>query len=715
MRSLIAVILLLCLSGVSAATAQQTPDPALMRTDCDCPDMDIALLLDREIASIEQKLIRVGQGLTEDESGLPNSPVLLLAMRDEARMLREAWLRDIASCRRMCRRYPGADPTSPERAFTGASAACRTCQPADARLSAAETALANHLNEMENFRRHNRIRERDGVNVADFAERLAAYQAAEARLNERLQRHQELLDAAQAAEDRVGNIAILEEWEGEDEHMNLFEFMAGMAHGFGSAAGGFFDYVIQTGRNDNLPIPDQIYISRIGAYWSAKRHARWYHDDYVVPAERAFSAAARVLPDMREAQAADSDEWPGSTHWDNVLEVLARYERDLQPLITERDEAHNDLVSCNVRICRPTPDVSDLWGEDGLYTPMSLEERFPDLPPDPADEPDNGEGLLTGDDFEGPDLSGADEFADGADGMGLPDEMAPASPPDLPVAPELPAKTRVALEATAAAMPASSGPCDISAEMVCRHLADTGSEDCEARVEDLAARCVDFQAEAFVSMGRVQSCRRSCEYSQDSTQTQFWLLDTVLDTLDTRFDGALAERDQRETDALARIERARSEIARLEGLRVERRVQIYRNTQTGEIIQEADAYFEPSPPLEHLGDMGGRLTAEEREALSQRRSELLFTEALLATIPSRETYINWHGRARSSWTGGDGFSPMMACDSGDVADLTNACLDACDAAGETQAGARSICQPAGVIGRLNLPGTSSQFIPPVDD
>lgn len=710
---LCAVVLL-----AAQAQAQQTADPTLARTDCDCPDIDVVIILDREIASIEQKMIRLGQGLTDDESGLPNNPVLLLAIRDETRMMREAYVRDITSCRRMCRRYPDANPTDPRSAFSGASAACSRCTIADNRLSAAETALSNMLNEIENFRRHNRVRDRGGVNSADFTERRSIYENALARYETARQRHAELEAAAEAAHARVGSRAILRDWQNEDGSATAFDAIGAMTHSFASAGGALFDYIVQTGRNDGLPIPDQAYVSRLGAAWSADRHARQYYLDHVEPAASALTSARLRLPDMERSRGADADEYPGSEHWDNVLDRLAQYESDLQPLITDRDAALGALVACNVRLCRPAADISDLWGPDGLFTPASLEDRFPNLPPSADQAPDNSEGLLTGDTFEAPDLSGGPEPADSGEGLGLPDNPEGAVPatldtPWIPQAPELPPDVIAALQAAQARQPVISGPCDISPDLVCRHLADAEREACDNEISELRGQCVDFQANAFVSMGRVDTCRRSCQYSERSTNTQFWLLDRVIETLQSRFDEIVAERDEREARAAQRLQSLPAEILALENLRDERRIHIYRNINSGALVQHADAYFEPQPPLEYVGNMAGRLDDTERDELSRLSGELAFTEALLATIPSREAYEDWFRPVLASWTGGQGHAPMMACSSASVPDLSRQCLQTCEEEGEATAGVKSICQPAGVIGRLSLPSTPAQLLPPI--
>jgi hypothetical protein len=697
------IVLLFWIATPSSVDAQQSADPALARTACDCPDIDIVLFFDRHIAELEAKLVDVNAGRIEDVSGFPNNPVALRSLIAAAQGTRAVYLRDIAACQRMCRLYPDLDSSQPLSAYTGASAACPECAEAEQRLSQAEIILSNLLTEIERFRELNRIRERDGVDSADFQSRRDAADRARVAYEVELRRHQTLVDRAEALKTAATNDAAEAEWAGEDGRLNLPEFFGFMGGRFIEVAAAGADFFLEAARQEGLPISDQTSVSDLGDAYAAERLAERYHREHVAPLKQAWDLARLYLPDENRYLAASYGVSTWTWQRGSVVDQLAVYEQRLQPLITERDAALAALIDCNLNHCRPTPDVSDMFGPDGPYAGQASPARTPPLP-------DDGLGLAP----EAPILPSNATPApadpepvepDAADGLGLGEieVAAPGVPPEVQA---------MLAQLAASGVPAAAGPCEFDPEAICRKIDPQNGPQCLTSVTQVRDQCVDYQQRAFIQLGRQESCRLSCDYSQQSINVEFWLRDRTIEWLDTNYSQASTASSGQLAARQARLAAVETEISELESTRDRRSVHVYRHAAAGTLIQHSGPYFDPRPPLEYIGEAGGAFSQAElaRWNTLQREREQL---TALIDIPDATPIDDWYADARQSWEGGGRWPQPMACEAPDVPSEYQACIAQCTRDGDS-AGPQSICQPSSIIGRLNAPGSTHQIYPPGD-
>jgi hypothetical protein len=693
------------LAASTTIQAQQSADPALARTACNCPDIDVVLLFDQNIAELEAKLTDVRAGRFEDISGYPNNAGELQRLITSYQGLRTLYLRDIAACQRICRLYPDQDATSGLSAFTGATSACPQCAAAADQLSQAEIRLANRLTEIERFRELNRIRERDGVASSDFQARRASADRARAAYEVERRRHQALVDRAEALKLAATSEEVFAEAAGRNGQLDPSEIPGFVGGQFVNTLATAADFFLTAARLEGLPIPDETGLSRLGEAFAAERLAERYHREHVEPARRAWDSARLYLPDedryLHVSYGISTFTWQEGS----VIDQLAEYESGLLPLIAARDTALEALIDCNLNQCRPVPDVSDMFGPGGAY-----EGQTPTPAPEPL--PDDGLGLApeapilpSSDPGPGAEASAATGQGAGADGLGLID----IDVPETGVPPEVQALLD---QLEASGTRPTAGPCEYEPEAICRKLDPQDEPQCLTSVGRVRDQCLDYQRRAFTELGREASCRLSCEYSQESINLEFWLRDRTLVWLDQNYNGLSNDAASDRADRQARLAQLESEISELEAARDRRGVHIYRHGVAGTLIQHAGAYFDPRPPLTYVGEAGGAFTQAELgqwNALSREREQLM----VLLQSPGDAALDDWYAGARESWLGGPRWPAPMACFANEVAGEYQACLAQCAAEGDS-AGPQSICQPSSIIGRLNTPGSTRQIYPPDD-
>lgn len=715
MIRLVCLLVLLSVMPNAPANAQQTPNPALIRADCDCPDIDVVLLMDEIIARARRKLVDVRDGRFEDVSGLPNNSTGLNRAIREAQTLRSVYLHDISRCRRVCRSYGNTNPTDPRSAFSGARAACPECNDAMLSLRTTEGELSELLTEMAQFRSQNRFKAAGGETVADFAPIVERVDRARAVYEQELARYEQLVERT-AELDRAATLeGAAEAAEGPDGHMSLADYFGFMGGEFieGLAAG--VDLFLESARQEGIPISDQVSMSRIGDAVAARRYAEHVYLDRVKPLKDAYEAQLSRLPNPEQYRAADYGVGTHTYQDGAALDRMARYETRQARLLEARDRALDILIACNLNHCRPTPDVDGDFGPGGVYEGLVPDSSI--TIDEPVIEPDNGEGL-TG---EGPQLGLPDQVppigADGktpaaANGAGLP--VPQTGYIDIPDNPGIPPEVLEALaRLEAAGINPNAGPCDYPPETICHGLVESVRDECRSRLDNIIAECRNYQSNAFTQWGRVETCRRSCDASANSVTQEYWLVEQALATIEIAYIENQFPSDDERAALEAQLAGNMPQIAALQALPASRRLQIYRNTNSGALVEHAGAYFDPQPPLEYIGEVDGTLTASERDQLGDLLQENVEIEAILSSANDPELDA-WRADARQSWIGGGRWPAPIACAEDAISSQRQSCLAACSNQNEQNAGARSICQPSGVIGRMSYPGATQQLYPPGD-
>jgi hypothetical protein len=696
-------------------SAQHTPNPALVRADCDCPDIDVVLLMDEIIARARRKLIDVRDGRFEDVSGLPNNSTGLNRAIREAQTLRSVYLHDISRCQPVCRSQGITNPTDPRSAISGASAACPECNNAMRILRTAESELSAHLTEMAQFRTQNRFSEAGGETVADFAPIVERVDRARVAYEAELARYTRLTERTTELERAASFEGVIEATEGPDDHMSLpdyFGFMGGeVIDGLASGV----DLFLESARLEGLPVSDQIAASRWGEVVAARRYAEHFYLERVKPLKESYESELRRLPNPEGYRAADFGVSTFTYQDGAALDRMERYEARQIQLLEARDQALDILTACNLNQCRPTPDVDAEfergWVYEGVVPDSNITVDAPII------EPDNGEGL-TG---EGPELDLPDQVPpvgtddqtpSAANGVGLPAVQTGYS--DIPDNPGIPPEVLEALaRLEAAGIIQNAGPCDYPPETICHGLIEEVRDECRVRLDNIVAECRNYQNNAFTQWGRVETCRQSCEASANSVTEEYWLVEQALMTIEIAYTENQFPSEDERAALEARLASNSSQITSLQAQPASRRLQIYRNRNSGALVDHAGAYFDPQPPLEYVGEVDGSLTATERTQLGELLQENAEIEAILSSANDPELDA-WRTDARQSWTGGGRWPAPIACAQDAISSERQSCLAACSNQSEQSAGARSICQPSGVIGRMSYPGATQQLYPPGD-
>jgi hypothetical protein len=715
MIRLVCLLALLSVMPNASAHAQQTPNPALVRADCDCPDIDVVFLMDEIIARARRKLVDVRNGRFEDVSGLPNNSTGLNRAIREAQTLRSVYLHDISRCQRVCRSHGNTNPTDPRSAFSGARAACPECTEAMLSLRTAESELSELLTEMAQFRTQNRFEAAGGETVADFSPIVERVDLARTSYERELARYEQLVDRTEELERAATRQGAAEAAEGADGHMSFPDYLGFMGGEFveGLAAG--VDLFLESARQEGIPISDQLAVSRIGDAVAARRYAEHFYLDRVKPLKDAYEAQLSRLPNPGRYRAADYGVGTFTYQDGAALDRMARYETRQARLLDARDRALDILIACNLNQCRPTPDIDGEFEPGGVYEGVAPGSNT--TVDAPLIEPDNGAGL-TG---EGPQLGlpdqvppvGADEKTPpNADGTSLPAPQTGYT--DIPDNPGIPPEVFEALaRLEAAGINPNAGPCNYPSETICHGLVEGVRDECRNRLNTLIAECRNYQSNAFTQWGRIETCRQSCEASANSVTEEYWLVEQALATIEIAYIENQFPSDDERAALEAQLANNMPRITSLQALPASRRLQIYRNTNSGALVEHAGAYFDPQPPLEYIGETGGTLTATERDQLGDLLQENIEIEALLSSANDPELDA-WRTDARQSWIGGGRWPAPIACAEDAIADERQSCLAACSNQREQSAGARSICQPSGVIGRMSYPGATQQLYPPGD-
>lgn len=698
--------------------AQQN-QAAAQSFECICPDLELIKFIDQEIATLVAKRAQVAAGLVEAKSGLPNDLTALDAQLRKLWATRFIAVRDYSHCRRTCIKSAKFDPKSPNFAYSGAKALCPECTERARALGALETKLAALLKEMEQFRQNNRIRSFGGETTADFEDRVASADRARAIYELRKTRYKELVNRAEELSKKgIG--------DGTDSNAITF-FVGEFAEGF-AALGELF--IVEL-RNEGVPIPEEVAISRWGKAEAAKKLAKRYFNESVEPALEAYQKILNRLPDLDEYLTADADKnGRYRFNFGSTLNQLARYERELERLLERRSRALDLLIACNVKMCLPKPDMSGLFEPGGAFEghrPASeTKEESTEA------EPDNGEGL-TG---EGPMLDNPDPapLLGQQAGAAQPGDQPAATPaPQAPTGlalpenfnfevpngttikvPEIPPEVLAALQAASGQVPQVAGICDFDPVALCRRLNPAFTGICTQQLSETKRLCLDYQRRAFVEWGRQQSCEISCVRGAASVAVEFNIRDWALETIEMAKLAEDREVDEK-LDALMQ-ERAEnlSEIAVLSGLPETRPVQIYRNTNSGELVLHAGSFFQPAPPLIFVGSMPGTLSDEEQEKLYQlqrKGDQIDILIELLEQDNSNEELLQWYRNSRRFWNGGDASPNPLPCRREEIGSLRAQCEAECRNMGES-AGPRSICQPSSIIGYLGMQRVRDRLYPP---
>ena len=715
MIRLVCLLVVLTLMPSGQASAQQTPNPALVRADCHCPDFDVVFLMDEIVARARRKLVDVREGRFEDESGLPNDSAALVRAIREADAVRSVYLHDISRCQRVCRSYRDTDPTAPQSARTEARAACTDCDSAMQQLRTTESELYELLIEMEQFRRQNRFRETGGATVADFASSVERVGRARTAYESELARYSQLSDRAAELERAATLQGAIEAAEGPDGNMSIpdyFGFMGGeVIEGLASGV----DLLLEGARLEGIPISNQIAISRLGEAVAARRYSEHFYLSRVKPLKDSYEVELLRLPNPDGYRSADYGVSTFTYQDGAALDRMARYEQQHARLLEARDRALDILIACNLNQCRPVPDVNADFEPGGIYEGVVPDSTI--TVDEPVIEPDNGEGL-TG---EGPQLDLADqaspvevdeETPDTTNGTGLPSQQTGYF--DIPDNPGIPPEVLEALaRLEAAGINPNAGPCDYPPDTICHGLIEAVRDECRARLDTIIMECRTYQTNAFTQWGRIETCQQSCQASANSVTEEYWLVEQALATIEAAYIENRFPTDEERAALDAQHARNSLQITSLQALPATRRLHIYRNTNSRDLVEHAGAYFDPQPPLEYIGEIDGTLSQSEREQLGSLLQQNIEIDALLSSANDVELDA-WRTDARQSWTGGGRWPAPIACAEDAIDRERQSCLSACSSQSEQIAGARSICQPSGVIGRMSYPAATQQLYPPGD-
>ena len=228
-------------------------------------------------------------------------------------------------------------------------------------------------------------------------------------------------------------------------------------------------------------------------------------------------------------------------------------------------------------------------------------------------------------------------------------------------------------------LPAPVDPCtpgDAVARL-CAHVDDL-VPDCTQRLEtQFAAECQVNQDTAGVPSGADQlpACLRSCEVSAGAIDTHVWYAEALLTRArlahDERADALIAANAQRFGRMGELIEAEDAILQRIDG----RRIQVYRNTETGALIEDFGPFAPPQPPLVHIGERPAPPTPADLDALAENRRA---RDVLRDTFLLLEDELDRLSAVRQAWVDPGALAQLAtACDATRLPGARDACAARC--------------------------------------
>lgn len=250
--------------------------------------------------------------------------------------------------------------------------------------------------------------------------------------------------------------------------------------------------------------------------------------------------------------------------------------------------------------------------------------------------------------------------------------------------------------------------CAVLPDQVCANVHLTEREECVARVLDLRAQCEVWQLIPSDARGLGQSCHLGCDMQFTGNRLSLWLQDQTRKTLTDIYDLFSAELARRAALREQRIAETRGALQQLGS----RTIQLYEHMETGRIFRHAGPYFEPVPPLKHVGEVTEPTEADDaRRAELQARLALLEGSMLEALWGKPEDLDNWYEGQLDKLEGRAGYPDPTACSASRVDEEYRVCHANCDAQVREfgEAGLSGTCQPNWMIDLLD---TDKIFVEP---
>lgn len=426
-----------------------------------------------------------------------------------------------------------------------------------------------------------------------------------------------------------------------------------------------------------------------------KNRAQEYKEEVLIPLVKDLNYLENLVP--HHGAGFNGPGTPADA--DAMLSELRRLEKQLADVAFARDSALSALINCNLTLCRTPQNADNLFMPGGLYGPAADSPGW-----DGKTEP---EVLIA--DAQANKTSPSDPRA-----LLEPDFGSFIVNDDILIdVPEIPADVQEQLaklaESNEVYIP--PGPCELNPPQLCRHLDAQSQDECVTRFTHNNRMCKQFETQ-MLNASPLAACNGVCDYTQIARLDGLWLLDQIYRTIDQRVASRLDSSDAINRMSLRnKLRQLRVEQSNLQNIPDTRKHLIYKNTQTGRIIEHFGLYFEPQPPLEYVGKEEGERTQEENTRLQTLPGLIIELEKDITSVALADTLlIDWGDQAKSQW------QRLMPCQRNQIPESYAMCRISCDVAlgsrNDDYRWSSTFCDPAGVTGFLHAPASKAWMYPP---